>query len=397
MTTALLLQTSRWRDAAHDAVLTAAARELDPINVVAATVDPERTRRMTGLPTVAADRTPVLRPLRSVDAVVPVGGRPLASGASTNHVFSLSDVYAISVATRAAGKRFCMIGVAAGPLTSRRDAFLARRLMITSALAVLDEPGSAELMVDAGVPSPVRVGAHLAWLELQEPPDQPERAERTERPSDDRPGSADAAPHDLWFAMTRSGVQARGGAEAVADQLAAVQSALADRLRAAEPGVWVQGWRAGVASGDDLEAVAEVAAALGERGVPSRVVPPAMTLHEARDAISKAALCVTGHPHALMAASAAGVPLIAWPHSPASRTLAEWLAVPTLPAAATPTVQAAFERAGATLPVVRQQIATAGEVVDLLRVLLSDGGALPRTPSAGLDKSHWLRPTGVMR
>ncbi|HEY9291901.1 MAG TPA: hypothetical protein VIP98_11525 [Microlunatus sp.] len=395
MTTALLLQTSRWRDAAHDAVLTAAARELDPVRVVAATVDPDRTRRRTGLPAIAADRSTVLRSLHSVDAVILVGGRTLASAASSNHVLGMADVYALSVATRAAGKRFAMIGVAAGPLSTRRDMFFARRLMITSSLAVLDEPSSADLLVAAGVPSPVRVGAHLGWLELQQPPESASAESRDRRPA--LVGQPDRLPgEDLWFAMTRTGVEARGGAAAVAGQLAAIQAALVER-RQAPAGVLVQGWRGGVASGDDLEAVAEVADELRRYAVPVRVVPPAIALAEVRDAISRVALCVTGHPHALMAASAAGVALIAWPHSPASRTLAEWLEVPTLPGSATGAVKDAFDRAGHTLPVVRQQIATAGEVVDLLRVVLTEGGELPRTATAGMAKDHRLRPTGVMR
>jgi hypothetical protein len=389
MTTALLLQTSRWRDAAHDAALTAAARELDPIRVVAATADPDRTRRRTGLTAIAATRTAVLRALRRVDAIVLLGGRPLASAATDNHVFGLADLYAISIATRTAGKRFVLLGVAAGPLTGRRDAYLARRLMISGALAVLDEPTSAERLIQAGVPSPVRVGAHVGWLELQRPPTGPD--DRSDQDGfDRRPGE------QLWTTTTRSGVDARGGAEVIVEELAAVQAALARRLDPPAPGVVVQAWRGGVASGDDLEAASEVATGLRLRRIPARVVAPALTLAEERDAMASVTLCVTGHPHAMMAAAAAGIGLIGWPNSPGTQALAEWLDVPTLPGAAEQVVDRALAGAGEVLPRVRQQIAAAGEVLDLLRVLLSDGGELPRMPSGSAGQPR-LRPTGVMR
>lgn len=395
MTTALLLQTSPWRDAAHDAVLAAAARELDPIRVVTATADPERTERMTGLPGVAADRRTLLRTLRTVDAVVVLGGRPLASAADADHLLGLADLYTIAMAARTAGRRFAMVGVAAGPLTTKRDAFLARRLMIGSGLAVVDEPESAEVLVAAGVPSPIRVGADLAWLELQGPPIEPEPE------PDDRNG----VDHEkLWFAMTRPGVDAAGGSAAVAGHLAALRAALAARLGVPDAGVLIQAWRGGTAAGADLECAAEVATELRQRNIPVRILPPPLSLSDVKDAMSRLVLCVTGHPHALMAAAAAGVGVLAWPADaadPAARTMSDWLAVPTLPGApgsAPALVRDALARAGETLPVVREQIATAGEVVDLLRVLLTDGGELPRTPSAGrIDHTHVVRPTGVMR
>lgn len=392
MTTVLLLQTSPWRDAAHDAVLTAAARELDPIRIVAATSDPERTERMTGLPVVAADRRTVLRTLRSVDAVVVVGGRPLASAATNDQVLGLAELYALAVATRTAGKRFAMIGVAAGRLESRRDAFLARRLMIGSAMAVVDEPDSAQILQSAGVPSPIRVGSDLAWLELQEPPPGPA----------EEPDRRDADPgEEIWFTMTSPGVEAAGGPAVVARKIAAVQSSLAARLHVPDPGVLVQGWRGGAASGADLEVAAEVSGELRRQDVRARVLPPPLSLTEVRDAMTRVALCVTGHPHALMAAAAAGVGVIAWPDDRPHQTMSEWLGVPALPKSSgsvAGAVDRALAAAGETLPVVREQIATAGEVVDLLRVLLTDGGELPRTPSAGrVDNAHLVRPTGVMR
>jgi len=394
MTTALLLQTSHWRDAAHDAVLTAAARELDPVQVVTATADPGRTERMTGLPGVGTDRRTLLRTLRTVDAVVVVGGRPLAPSA-TDQVLGLGDLYAIAMAARTAGKRFAMIGVAAGPLGTKRDAFLARRLMIGSALAVVDEPESAEILVSVGVPSPIRVGADLAWLELQEPPTEPAL---------DSDGWSAADHEKLWFAMTRPGVDAAGGGAAVAREVASVHEALAERLGVDDPGVLIQAWRGGTASGADLESAAEIAAELQRRNIRSRILPPPLSLSEVKDAMSRVVLCLTGHPHALMAAAAAGVGVLAWPADPTdptARTMSDWLSVPSLtgvPGSVPALVQAALARAGETLPVVREQIATAGEVVDLLRVLLTDGGELPRTPSAGrIDHTHVVRPTGVMR
>ena len=133
---------------------------------------------------------------------------------------------------------------------------------------------------------------------------------------------------------------------------------------------------------------------------------PASSLWHQREQSQHAAMVVTGHRHPLMAACAAGVPVMLRPYDLAAGALAEGLGVPVLPVAPNPfdqptafdqVVDQAFADPGIGLSAVRQQVAAAGEVGDLLRVLTLLGTELPRPHSAprpGLGAG--LRPTGVM-
>lgn len=379
MTTVLLLQTSRWRDAADDAALIAAAAALDPIRVMVATADPERTERVTGLPAIAAHRTAILRTMTVIDAVVVLGGRPLSSHARDQHLFSLPELYAVLTAFRTYGKQLALVGVGAGPLTTRRDAFCARQLVGGSAFTVLDGPTSVGYLSEAGAPSPMRVGADLAWLQLQTPP------------------HVEATDDQVWCPLTRADVTANGGPAAVAEQLVHVMDAVARRL-GHDNSVTVQAWRCGVAAGEDLEAMSELAVALTARGLRAEVAPPPISLEAEKDLLSRAAFCVCADPHAMMTAEAAGVPLLAWPHDSVAEAAALRLAMPMLPGDAGDCVDAAFAHAGTALPLVRTQVAAASEVADLLKMLLSHGVDMPRLhQGSSHDQIHGLRPTGVMR
>ncbi|MFC7497524.1 MULTISPECIES: hypothetical protein [unclassified Nocardioides] len=397
MSTVLLLQTTRERDAADDTALMVAARELAPMRVVAATHDPERTGRVTAVPTVAANRVAVLRMLPTVDALVVLGGRPFrggpagpAGGAATE-VLSLGALYGVTTAFRLAGKPVALVGVGADRV-SGRGAVLSRRAVHGSALTTLDAPTSVRHLTDAGLPTPLRLGAHLGWLDLQDPP--------TERPG--------AGP--IWSCVRARDVAVLGGADGLADLLASVVAAT--RARFPEPsGVVLQAWRPGLGAGADLDAAHEVAGRLRCRaevgGIPVDVAAPQLSLRDQREVMAGALFAVCGHQHALMAAAAAGVPLLAWSRDPHDADLAGRLEVPVLPASAgaapvdaavDAAVEAAIDRGGRTLAAVRQEVAAAGEVLDLLRLLLTQGEtSVGPVRAAASDQLPGPRPTGVMR
>lgn len=377
--TALLLQASRSRDAVHDAALVAVARELHPVGILAATAQPTRTARLTGLRVISAQPSSVLQALPAVDSVVMLGGDALSSAAGDTNTFGLRQLLALTMVLRTSGRRVCLVGVGCPLLRNRQDALVARQLAMRSALTILDSPDSAARLTAAGVPSPVRVGTDPAWLELQEPP-------RTE-----------SIGNDVWLTLTKDDVRMRGGADAVAVKLWPVLRAVSDRF-ATRPMVTVQGWRTGMAAGDDLDAAAEVVTALTSRGWRANVGPPPRSLAQQRDLMLGVQFSIITESRALMAAAAAGVPVLAWFHDARGRAMADSLKIPMLSSDPESAVTCALASAGAALPVVRQQAAIAGEVADLLKVLLTNGMEVPRLPGTNPAQPFGrLRPTGIMR
>ena len=388
MPTVLLLQTSRWRDAADDAALVATAHELHPTTVIAAAANPHRTARVTGIRTVAADPTTVIRGLSGADLVVVLGGRPLASHARTDHLHGLTELAAITGAIRAAGKRYALVGVGAGPVTSRRDAFCVRHVVGNSALTVLDDVSSVQHLTDVGVPHPLRVGADLAWLQLQEPP--------RIVPGGD----------ELWCTATRDEVEAVGGASVFAELVAMVLHSL-HRVTGETLAVTIQAWHCGSGAGDDLDAAAGVADLLHDQGHRIRVAPPPSSMARERDVLRSTRFVLSGHPHALMTAAAAGVPMLAWPYERTGIALAARLGLPVLapqvsgagagPEPLDQVVEAALAAGGQSLPAVRENVADAGEVVELLQMLITQGEPSVRAHPPRPQPVAGLRPTGVMR
>lgn len=379
MTATLLLQTTRWRDVTDDAALVATAEALDPIQVLAATTEPERTERATGIRTLPAQPLALLRALPLVQSVVVLGGAPLSSRAAESHLFSLGELYALLSTFNATGRRIALVGVGADVLTTGRDALYARRLVRKSSFTVVNNASSVHHLITAGVPSPLRVAAELAWLQLQDPP-QPV-----------------ASGDQVWCPLTRLDIEAFGGVVASAEALAGIQAAVAAQA-GTDTSVTVQAWRRGLLAGDDIEAAQDVVAALTARRVRAQVAAPPLDLVDERKVLSSAQLCVCADPHTLMTAAASGAPLLAWPHDSASAATASQLGLPVLTEDPDSCVSTAFASPGSTLSSVRQAIAVAGETADLLKVLLHQGSGLPRYRGAPLpEQFNGLRPTGVMK
>ena len=361
MTTTLVLQSPRLRDLAADAALRVISREVAPVQVLAATTDPERTTRLTGLPAIRATRAAVLRALPVADHLVVLGGQPFRSGSRDAEAPLSSSLYALSAAFRAGGKRVALIGVGAEPL-SGRAAHRARRLTTGSALTVLDSDASAQALLAAGVPAPVRVGADPAWLDLQEPP-----AWRGAGIARALVGRGDHPPMTLLASAARE-----------------------------LGGLVVQARRGGAAAGADLDACHEVVQVLATQGVRAGVAAPAPTLRAQRDDLAGAGVALCGDVATTMAAAAGGVPLVTWPGDRPSAELASRLGYPVAVDDATP-LQAAHDAAGRVQAAVRHEVATAGEATDLLRLLLTEAAEpVPPRPDR-VPHRRALRPTGVMR
>ena len=281
--TALLLQTTRWRDVTDDAALLVTAAALDPISVLAATTEPQRTGRVTGLSTIAASTGAVLRNLSRFSTLVVLGGRPLSSSAADGHLLSLGGLHALTAAVAAGGRRVAFVGVGAEHISGHRDAFYARRLMKRSSFTAVDGVQSVSHLAAAGAPWPMRTAPDLAWLALQDPPAQL------------------SGCSEVWVPLTRLDVEAHGGASATADALTAIAAAV-EQQKQSSTSVVVQGWRVGTYAGEDLEAAGQVVSALAQRGTRARVACPPDSLAAERDLLSRARLCVCSQVHTLMAA-----------------------------------------------------------------------------------------------
>ncbi len=386
MSSALLLQTTRRRDAADDAALAVVARELFPANVVAATADPDRTAQVLDVPVVAATPASLLRMMTAVDTLVLLGGQPLQAETGTE-VLGLSGVYSVATAYRLAGKRVALVGVGVGEV-SGRSGRLVRQTVLGSSLTVLDSETSARHVASVGVPAPFRVGPDLAWLDLQDPP------------------AAEAPGGPVRVPVGVDDVAAAGGAPAVAALLTPVLEAVLGQVRTAS-GVVVQARRRGAAAGDDLDAADAVATLLGRAGLDVAVEPTARTLRAQRDDVGRSSFALCAHPHAMMTAAAAGVPVLAWPQDDCGRAVARELEIPSVTGAAEVpggvdlVVEAAARRSGSVHSAARRQIAAAGDVLDLLALLVSQGDSTVRPLGQGGDelphRPTGLRPPGVTR
>ncbi|MCM0620133.1 hypothetical protein [Nocardioides bruguierae] len=362
MSAALILQTTPWRENADDTALAVVAREvggIDGIDVAAATADPQRTARVTGVPTVPADLPHLLRSAGHTDTLVVLGGRPLAGRRES--LLSLRSLSTLSQAYRAAGRRVAFVDLGVGKLSPRREG-TARRLLAGSSLTVLDSAESAARLAAAGLPTPIRVGAHLGWHDLQDLP------VRTEGP----------ATFGALVVVDDATLVGGGGPAVLADRIAL------DLHRAAAGGLLperlaVQARRPGSAAGADLDAAQSLALGLRAKGLSAAVLPPSPSLRAQRDLLAASARVFAADAETLLAAAAARTPVTPWPTGQRAGGLLAHLGDRGLSA-------------------VREQVAAAGEVLDLLVLLLSEGAGTSGHPShnSALQASR-LRPTGVTR
>ena len=314
----------------------------------------------------ASDPADVAKRVRAADAVVFGGGtvfKALRPDCGRPPLDLLSRAAALAMGAKAMGKPLALVGVGAGSLPGRRGRMLARRLVHSADLLVLRDEESADLLAEAGAPSPFRVGADPAWTVLG-------RGELV-APRLDRDGP-------LVVALS---------AEAGGDDLPDLLAAALVPVLARGTEVVLQPWQVGGPNRiDDLDLARAVQRRLA--GTATLVVPPA-DLHEAVRTFRGAAAVFALRFHALPAAAVAGVPTVALAHEAKLAGLARRLHQPALTLDASPealgralvaAVAAGEPPSGAA---VRGELAAAEEGFRLLRLLLTGGASFEDAAAIG--------------
>jgi hypothetical protein len=281
----------------------------------------------------APDRRTAWRCLGSAAAVAFIG----TDGAWGPGRGRLAESLALTIVAQTRACRVALLGVRAEPVHDRRSRLLARSLAERADLVVLADDRSAQALVDAGSPAPLRVGADPIWAGLAKPLPPTERG-------------------DVVVAAVRP---------------ADAAGALVEPLRVLASfglSVALQPWERH--AGDATRRCAMLGEALG---AATEVLGPLHDVDDARRRFAAARLVIAGSPHALMAAAAAETPFVAAGGAGAAR-IAEALGQLAsrngdLPRA----LVAALEAVPPNPASVATEIEAAEEGFRLLRVLLSDG------------------------
>ena len=346
-----------------EALLQAFAGGLEGFGPVAASADPTATTAEHGVAAVHRDDVRrVANEIARADGVVVAGGtifKTLHPSSGRAPLSLLRRTAALAAMTRGLRKPLALVGVGAAPLRGRPAATLARAIVRAATLLILRDEESAAHLAEAGAPTPMRVGADAAWTLVG-----------MERPAldagDDRP---------IVVALSHL-----AGGRDLADRLAAglgpvVASGLTVRLDPWQP-----------------EGDAELAAAVAARLEAEVAPPPADLLSASRD-MAGARLVLAQRFHALVAAAAAGVPVLAVAHEPKLEGLARRLEQPAVaadapPAELTAAVFGAVDGPPPAALAVERERTAAQAAFRLLRVLLSRG----RTDEAVDVDGLTLRP-----
>jgi polysaccharide pyruvyl transferase WcaK-like protein len=249
---------------------------------------------------------------------------------------------------QATGKPVAMLGVGAGTLPDARARWLARALVRRADLLVLWDEESAHTLAAIGAPIPFRVGADPAWTLVDRAPLAPR----------DRAGVVVALDHVP-------------GDSSLADRLATgLRPLLSFGMK-----VELQTWQ----DGDPATRSSTLASAVADRleGRVEVTAPPANVVDgRARLAGTRLAICLSSH--AMIAAAAAGTPVVAVTRESKLVGLARRLQQPAVCVGADPATIAITVRNGldgqpASQSTVHAEIARAAEGFRLLRLLVNHG------------------------
>lgn len=256
-----------------------------------------------------------------------------------------------AMARLAVGGPTALVGVSAASVRGGARRALARALARRSELLVLRDSESARALAEAGVSPPFRIGADSAWAAMDAP---------------DGSGRGDRIVVVLCRTALGSGSR--------------LIAALAP-LRRAGLEVELLPWGEAPRPGRRAGLVESLAAGLG----PScRLLEPPRDLAAASQRLAGAGVVVGFRHHALVAATAAGVPLVAVGDEPGLGALARGLGQAAVGRQAPPeelsaAVLTGLDREPASANAVRERIDSAVEGLRLLRLVLSDGrGVDPR-------------------
>jgi polysaccharide pyruvyl transferase WcaK-like protein len=317
----------------------------------------------------ARGRRGLRRAVLDADAVVLSGGTVFttlhpSTGRPTHDL--LTWALLLASGGQATGKPVAMLGVGAGTLPDARARWLARALVRRADLLVLCDEESAHTLAAIGAPIPFRVGADPAWTLVDQAPLAPR----------DREGVVVALDHVP-------------GDSGLADRLATgLRPLLACGMK-----VELQTWR----DGDPTARSGALASAVADRleGRVEVTAPPANVV-DARVRLAGTRLVICLSSHAMIAAAAAGTPVVAVTGESKLVGLARRLQQPAVPVNADPTTIATTVRSGldgqpASLSAVHAEIARAAEGFRLLRLLLNHGitDELDSFGSLSLVPSPW--------
>jgi polysaccharide pyruvyl transferase WcaK-like protein len=371
MPTALLAGAFGQRNPGDEGLLDAFVAALDGWDVVATSSTPEWQNGTTASVS-SSDPSRIARRVAACDAVILGGGtvfKELSPATGRPPLDLLQKGLALAYGAKALGKPLAMVGVGAAPIAAARGRLVARRLVRQADLLILRDEESADVLAEAGAPTPFRIGADAAWTLMGDPAV--------------RSGHGDR----VIVALSHEAGAGRGDGFA-ADIAASLVPVLASGYEVA-----LQPWQVGgPVRPDDLDLARAVRQQLG--GAAELLLPPA-DLHEARATFAGARLVIGLRFHALVAAAAAGTPFLAFAHEPKLAAVARRLAQPAITADMSTEAIGAAVCAAARHPVppsaaaVRAELARAEDGMRLLRLLLADG----RSDEADLIGALPLRPT----
>lgn len=318
-----------------------------------ATARPLATAGRLGVPTIAATPAATGAAAARADALV-VGGGTLfkelhpSSGRAPGALLRRAAVLVGAMHSRR--RPVALLGVGAAPMASGLSARLTRGIARRTDLLVLRDAPSADLLVAAGVPGPLRVGADLTWLTAAS-------AERADRP--------EGVP--LGVAMSHL-----AGDETLLQTLAVALRHVVEGGRPVE----LEPWQGSPRLGADARMAASLAARVGDGAAV--VAPP----RDLSDAIARArgrSLTVSLRFHSAVASASAGTPFVAISHEPKLAAIAERMSQPAVGSDASPgalmaAIEAALAGGGPDRAAVVEQVRRAEATADLLSLVLTGQG-----------------------
>jgi polysaccharide pyruvyl transferase WcaK-like protein len=366
--TALLAGAFGQRNPGDEALLTSFTDALPGWRTIVTAANPAAVadRRGRAIPSTAPD---ALSAALAADAVIFAGGtvfKTLSPATGRHRHALLARGVALARGARLLGRPVALVGVGAGLLPDRRARLLARMLATSADMLVLRDEASAQILADAGVPQPMRIGADAAWT-LFAPPVGSGSVGRPER-------------GPLVVTLSRHA----GGARHVPTLAAGIAELLASRTDV--DGIVLEPWQVGGPErDDDLELAGQMRRALRVAARTDVTIAPSPESVRAASASYRQARVVLGQRfHSLIAAAAAGTPFVAFAHEAKCAALAARLGQQSLrPGGAirdvAPTIARALDGPAPDRADVAGLIHTAETMLELMRSVVQRGsGGYPR-------------------
>lgn len=337
-----------------------------------------RNERLVAIPKLP---TRVLRAVVRCDAVVICGGTIFkllnpATGRPRHGL--LANTLTLVRTARALGRPVAIVGVGAATLPDRRSRALARMIAANADMLVVRDRESADLLIAAGVPQPLRVGADAAWTLLDGLDAGPDglaglpagRSAGRLRPEENRPDRT-VVVVPSWHAGETSNVPL----------LAAALTRLVHEGRLAR--IEIEPWQIGGHNGlDDLAVGRALERALRVAGTPEvSVLPPPKSFRAAAERYRSLDLVIGARFHSLVAAASAGCRFAAVAHEAKLGALARDLGQPSVDfdhgqAATTEAIRGALDGAPPARAAVAERIQTAQVMLSLMRSVVADDHSL---------------------